>query len=221
MSTDASSWQATEPLGPGRTYTRRRHRHQHRRPGLATTTSTFSTLTPKKRIKASIQPGDGWTVGVGMPVIVHFDRSVTDREAVENALSVTSTARGQQGAWRWQSGTEVQWRPKDYWPSGTKVTVVARLTGVEAAKGVWGTASTSSDFAIGDAMISTVDVAAHTLTVRRNGKVIRTIPVTTGQAGVRDPHRHQGDHQPGDVPPDGRRHRPAPTPRTRTTTTSW
>jgi lipoprotein-anchoring transpeptidase ErfK/SrfK len=181
MSADASSWQLSEPLGSGRRY--RLVATASTTDGqVSSSTSTFSTLTPKKRIKASIQPGDGWTVGVGMPVIVHFDRSVTDREAVEDALSVTSKPAAE-GAWRWQSSSEVQWRPRDYWPSGTKVSVVARLAGIEAAKGVWGTSSTSSDFEIGDAMISTVDVAAHTLTVRRNGKVIRTIPVTTGKPG--------------------------------------
>jgi lipoprotein-anchoring transpeptidase ErfK/SrfK len=181
MSEDALSWQLTQPLGSGRQYTLVATA-SGTDGQVSSTTSTFSTLSPKKRIKASIQPGDGWTVGVGMPVIVHFDRSVINREVVEDALSVTSKP-AVEGAWRWQSKTEVQWRPRDYWPSGTKVSVVARLTGVEAAKGVWGTSTTSSDFAIGDAMISTVDVATHTLTVRRNGKVIRTIPVTTGKRG--------------------------------------
>ena len=33
------------------------------------------------------------------------------------------------------------------------------------------------------AMVSTVDVARHTLTVRRNGKVLRVVPITSGKAG--------------------------------------
>jgi len=181
MASDASSWQATGRLRAGTRYTLV-VTATGPDGGTATTTSVFSTLTPKKRIRATVLPGDGWTVGVGMPVIVHFDRAVTKREAVQDALSVTTTP-AVEGAWRWQSGTEVQWRPKDYWPSGTKVRVAARLSGVEAAKGVWGTTSTSSDFAIGSAMISTVDVSRHTLTVRRNSTVIRTIPVTTGKSG--------------------------------------
>ena len=32
-------------------------------------------------------------------------------------------------------------------------------------------------------MVSTVDVAGHTMTVRKNGKVVRTIPITTGKEG--------------------------------------
>nr|WP_281256920.1 L,D-transpeptidase [Kineococcus xinjiangensis] len=32
-------------------------------------------------------------------------------------------------------------------------------------------------------MVSTVDVDAHTLTVREDGQVVRTIPVTTGKGG--------------------------------------
>src|SRR5699024_7942865 len=98
-------------------------------------------------------------------------------------LSVTSTPKVE-GGWRWFSSSQVQWRPKEYWPSGTKVTVKAALSNVELAPGVWGkkTSSTRS-FQVGSAMISTVDVNKHTLTVRRDGKVIRTIPVTTGKNG--------------------------------------
>jgi lipoprotein-anchoring transpeptidase ErfK/SrfK len=41
----------------------------------------------------------------------------------------------------------------------------------------------TSDFSVGSAMVSTVDVTAHTLTVRRDGRTLRTIPVTTGKSG--------------------------------------
>jgi lipoprotein-anchoring transpeptidase ErfK/SrfK len=38
-------------------------------------------------------------------------------------------------------------------------------------------------FRTGSAMVSTVNVARHTLTVTRNGKTLRVIPVSTGKAG--------------------------------------
>jgi lipoprotein-anchoring transpeptidase ErfK/SrfK len=79
----------------------------------------------------------------------------------------------------------VQWRPRVYWPTHSTVTVTADLAGVEIRPGVWGsTRKRTSNFDVGSAMISTVDVAAHRLTVRRDGKVLRVIPVTTGKAGM-------------------------------------
>ena len=54
---------------------------------------------------------------------------------------------------------------------------------VEAAPGVWGGKAQSSTFQIGSATVSTVDIAAHTLTITRDGAVLRTIPITTGKDG--------------------------------------
>jgi lipoprotein-anchoring transpeptidase ErfK/SrfK len=43
-----------------------------------------------------------------------------------------------------------------------------------------GRRTVTSSFSIGARQISTVDIVKHTLTVTRNGKVIKVIPVTTG-----------------------------------------
>jgi lipoprotein-anchoring transpeptidase ErfK/SrfK len=147
-----------------------------------TATSRFTTLRPASTISAVITPGDDWDVGVGMPVVVTFSRAVKNRDAAQTALSVQSTPQVE-GAWRWMSSTEIQWRPKEYWPSGTKVLVTVATPGVELAPGTWGRRTVTSSFSVGHQQISTVDVAKHTLTVRRDGAVIRTIPVTTGKSG--------------------------------------
>jgi lipoprotein-anchoring transpeptidase ErfK/SrfK len=154
--------------------------------GTATTTSSrFSTLTPKDTGSAWFTPGDGWTVGVGMPAIVNFTKPVAtkNRAKVEKALTVDSSA-DVQGGWRWFSSRQVQWRPKSYWPAHTRVKVTAALAGVELSPGVWGSKKSTTAFTVGSAVISTVDVDAHTLTMRRNGKVVRVIPVTTGKASM-------------------------------------
>jgi lipoprotein-anchoring transpeptidase ErfK/SrfK len=62
--------------------------------------------------------------------------------------------------------------------------VKADLTGVELSSGVWGKKKSSTSFKVGDAVVSTVDVDSHTLVVKKNGKVVRTIPVTTGKASM-------------------------------------
>jgi lipoprotein-anchoring transpeptidase ErfK/SrfK len=149
----------------------------------ATTSAAFSTLKPKKTVYTTVTPSDGWNVGVGMPVVVNFSKSVKNRAAVLKGLTVSSTP-AVEGGWRWFSSQQVQWRPKNYWPSGTKVTVTSALKNVEAAPGVWGKSATrTTNFTVGSSMISTVDVNRHTLTVRKDGKVIRVIPVTTGKNG--------------------------------------
>lgn len=144
-----------------------------------TETSTFSTLKPSSTMGAVMIPGDDWTVGVGMPIVVQFSRTVKNKDAAVKALRVKTTPEVE-GAWRWMSSQAVWWRPKDYWPSGTKVEVTAALDGAELASGVWGRRTYTTKFTVGSAIISTVDVKKHTLTVTKDGKVVRQLPVTTG-----------------------------------------
>jgi Uncharacterized protein conserved in bacteria len=145
-------------------------------------TSFFSTVKPKVTLKTSISPLSGSVVGVGMPIIVRFNKAVTDRAAVERGLVVTSS-KPADGAWSWISSTEVHYRPQHYWPAHDKVTLGVRLRGVQAAKKLWSLENRTITFETPASMVSTVDVARHTLTVRRNGKVARVIPITAGKAG--------------------------------------
>jgi lipoprotein-anchoring transpeptidase ErfK/SrfK len=175
-------WQLIDALKPGMRYTLH-IRAQSSSGATATRTSSFTTLTPKIYNRAILVPGDDWTVGVGMPVVVRFALPVTNKEAAEKALTVTSKP-GVKGAWRWMSATEVQWRPASFWPTGTRVEVTAALGGVELSSRVWGRRTVISSFTVGQAQISTVDVNRHTMTVRRSGTVLRVIPVTTGKPGL-------------------------------------
>ncbi len=175
-------WRNTARLAPSATYTVKVV-GENADGTSRTETSTFSTLRPTSLVAASLQPSDGWVVGVGMPVVVTFSRSVKNRAAVEKGLTVTATP-ATKGAWRWTSSRQVQWRPASFWKTGTKVSVRADLKGVEVSPGAWGKRTRSAHFEVGSSMISTVDIAAHTMTVRRNGKVIRVIPVTTGKPGL-------------------------------------
>jgi lipoprotein-anchoring transpeptidase ErfK/SrfK len=184
LSDDKLSWSSKNNLAPGTKY--KVSVEAAASDGTkSTSTSSFKTLTPKSTANAYIQPGDGWVVGVGMPVVVNFSRSVStkNRDNVEDALTVKTT-KDVEGSWRWISSEQVQWRPKEYWPANTKVKVTSNLAGVELQPGVWGAAKRTSDFNVGSSVISTVDVSGHTLTFRKNGKVIRTIPVTTGKASM-------------------------------------
>jgi lipoprotein-anchoring transpeptidase ErfK/SrfK len=57
------------------------------------------------------------------------------------------------------------------------------LNGVHAGNGLWGDERRDITFHVGDAMVSTVDVSAHRMTITRNGVVLRVVPITTGKAG--------------------------------------
>jgi lipoprotein-anchoring transpeptidase ErfK/SrfK len=121
-------------------------------------------------------------VGIGMPVIVRFDRPVTDKAAIEKHLSVTSTSH-QTGAWHWISDNEVHWRPVHYWKAGSRVTVNADINSVPAGNGIYGELDRQVQFTVGDAHIYKVDAKTDEMRVYSNGRLLRTVPVTTGKPG--------------------------------------
>jgi lipoprotein-anchoring transpeptidase ErfK/SrfK len=181
LSADKLSWQSTSRLQPGETY--RVH-------GLAVDgegkdsvyRSQFSTqaLSLSQQTYPSFFPLPGATVGVGMPAIIKFDVPVTNKASIEKHLDVKSVP-AQPGAFHWVSDQEVHWRPKKYWQAGTKVTVDADIDSVPAGDGVYGQNSRSSTFTVGRSMVSKIDMKSFQMRVFRDGKLIRTIPITTGE----------------------------------------
>ena len=142
--------------------------------------TSFTTLRPRAELRAAIMPLDGETVGVGLPIGVWFSQPVADRAAVERRLQVTSS-KPVTGAWRWFADNEVHYRPKSYWPSGSRVTLRARLAGVDAGRGVWGVADRTIRFRIGERRVSIVDVRTHRMKVVSGGRTLRVLPVSTGR----------------------------------------
>jgi lipoprotein-anchoring transpeptidase ErfK/SrfK len=179
LADDGRSWESTGPLAPATRYrvvadavddagapTRRQ--------------SIFTTLRPRAELRAAVMPLDGETVGVGLPIGVWFNEPVADRAAVERRLEVTSS-KPVTGAWHWFTDTEVHYRPRDYWPSGARVTLKARLAGTDAGDGVWGVADRTIRFRIGERRVSVVDVRAHRMKVVSGGRTLRVMPVSTGR----------------------------------------
>jgi lipoprotein-anchoring transpeptidase ErfK/SrfK len=138
------------------------------------------TLTLDEQTYPSFVPLQGQTVGVGMPVIIRFDVPVTDKASIEKHLKVVSQP-AQVGSFHWISDQEVHWRPRNYWRPGTDVTVDADIAGVPAGNGIYGQTDRKLSFHVGDAMVSKVDMHSDQMRVFRNGKLLRTIPITTGQ----------------------------------------
>ncbi|MGV9556274.1 L,D-transpeptidase [Streptomyces sp. NPDC003401] len=144
--------------------------------------ASFTTLTPENTFVGTFTPEDGSTVGVGMPFSVRFTRGITAPDAVEKAIRIkTVPAVDVQG--HWFGNDRLDFRPETYWKAGTKVTVELGLDGVEGRKGVYGKQSKTVSFTIGRDQVSVVDAKKHTMKVMREGKVVKTLPVTTGKAG--------------------------------------
>jgi lipoprotein-anchoring transpeptidase ErfK/SrfK len=144
--------------------------------------SRFTTreLSLDQQTYPSVAPLAGETVGVGMPVIVNFDVPVTDRASFEQHMTVTSTP-AQVGGWYWLSDQVAHYRPKKYWKAGTQVSVDVDINSVPAGGGIYGQESRQVDFTVGDAHVYKVDMDAHHMEVLSNGKLLRTLPVTTGE----------------------------------------
>ena len=176
----ATAWVAASTEVPNRTY-----RLATVARGLDGTTvrRTLSVRTTASAtvVDTSVAPYGGTTVGVGATIVVTFSQPVTDRAAATAALTV-STSVPVTGAWRWFSPTEVHWRPQAFWPAHTKVSVHDDLLGVQVAPGVWGLRNRDVQFTVGDAHVTTVDVATQTMTVTSNGAMIARYPVSTGRA---------------------------------------
>ncbi|WP_260475488.1 Ig-like domain-containing protein [Streptomyces sp. WAC 06725] len=145
--------------------------------------ATFTTLVPKNTFVGRYVPEDGQTVGVGMPVSVNFTRGITDPERIEQAIKVTAEPAVPIAS-HWFGNDRLDFRPEKYWKPGTKVTLSMDLKGVEGRPGVYGTQTKRISFTIGRSQISTVDVKAKEMSVVRDGKKIKTIPVTAGGPGT-------------------------------------
>jgi lipoprotein-anchoring transpeptidase ErfK/SrfK len=145
----------------------------------ATATSTFTTVTPTTVSTPSIGPLDGMVVGVGMPIRVYFDDPVTDKAAVESHLQVT-TSQPTDGVWSWMNDSEVHFRPSEYWPANTEITLDANLYGVDFGDGIWGEKNRTVSFTVGDRHVSVADAGNHTLTVSDGDAVVQTFPMSAG-----------------------------------------
>ncbi|MFH8992551.1 Ig-like domain-containing protein [Streptomyces sp. NPDC017940] len=144
--------------------------------------STFTTLVPENTFTGQFTPEDGTKVGVGMPFSVRFTRGITAPRAVEKAIRIT-TEPSVPVEGHWFGNDRLDFRPEKYWKPGTKVTVRLDLDGVEGRPGVYGEQAKTIRFEIGRSQVSTVDVKTKKMTVVRDGKVLKKIPVTTGKPG--------------------------------------
>jgi lipoprotein-anchoring transpeptidase ErfK/SrfK len=182
LSGDRSTWTSNGALDLGASY--RLQVEAAGKDGKAVTQSvSFSTLKPSATIGVlELWPGSDVSVGVGQPIRVQFSNYVpaSYRAAVEKACVVT-TSPAVPGAWHWVETDMMDWRPQEYWATGTHVTVALNLAGVRAGQHQYFTKDHSLDFTIRDTDLRLiVDAKKFKATAYQNGKAVRSFPIDTG-----------------------------------------
>jgi lipoprotein-anchoring transpeptidase ErfK/SrfK len=115
----------------------------------------------------TFNPTNGSKAGAAKPIYINFARPIADRALAEQAIHISSVPPVP-GRFYWTSDTQVRWRPQDFWPAGTVVNIDA--------------SGTKSSFTVPEQLVATIDDATHQMTVVRNGKVEKTIPVSMGMS---------------------------------------
>ncbi|WP_203816158.1 L,D-transpeptidase [Paractinoplanes ferrugineus] len=180
---DAKVWKPEKALDYGTKYTVTVNGTAAAGKG-GSTSSTFTTMAkPSKTIRVTSFLGDAQKVGVAMPLIIKFSKSIPEkyRAEVERRMPVTATP-AQEGTWGWISPTEVHYRPKVYWKANSKVFYKVQLAGVPLGGDYYGKSDLTVDLNIGRSFVMTVSNKTKQMTVKQDGKVIKTIPVSLGKS---------------------------------------
>ncbi|MEN4473858.1 L,D-transpeptidase [Mycolicibacterium cosmeticum] len=178
LSPDGVTWATSEPLGYNKQYTLTAEARGLG--GVARNRMTFETASPENLTMPYVMPNEGEVVGIGQPIAIRFDEDIPNRLAAQKAISV-KTSPPVEGAFYWLNNREVRWRPAEYWKPGTKVEVAVNTYGVDLGEGLFGQEDITNRFTIGDQVIATADDSTKTMTVRRNGAVVRTMPISMGK----------------------------------------
>ncbi|MET8718354.1 MULTISPECIES: L,D-transpeptidase [Streptomyces] len=178
ISTDGHSWKPKQQLERGTKYQiAAAAKDADGRPAAAN--AIFTTVSSANSFIGTYTPDNGSTVGVGMPVSFTFDKSISDKKAVQSHITVNSSS-GQQVVGHWFGDRRLDFRPQEYWKAGSKVTMNIDLDGVQGAQGVYGVQKKTVSFTVGRSQVSTVDVNTETMTVVRDGQTLKTMPISAG-----------------------------------------
>ncbi|MGV9243105.1 L,D-transpeptidase [Streptomyces sp. NPDC003710] len=150
--------------------------------------ASFTTVAPAHSFIGNFTPESGSTVGVGMPVSINFDKAITNKAAVQKAVTVTSSS-GQEVVGHWFGANRLDFRPEQYWKEGSTVTMKLNLDGVEGTSGVYGVQQKTVTFRIGRNQVSYVDAKTKQMKVTQDGRTVKTIPIS---AGAPDHTTYQG-----------------------------
>ncbi|MEU9126742.1 Ig-like domain-containing protein [Kitasatospora sp. NPDC048540] len=186
LADDQASWQTTGRLRAGTHYAVQ-VAADNGRGGRGLTTTAFTTLTAQNLLTAQLGPDSSGSgiYGVGQPLTVKLSAPVKDpaaRQEIERSLTVRSEPAAT-GGWYWVDDQNLHFRPQEYWPANAKVQLTFDAAGVRIADGLYGGDPSSLSLRTGDRVEALVDAGSHQMTFKRNGELVKTLPVTTGKPG--------------------------------------
>ena len=189
LSPDETSWTADAPLAFNTTYamdvilTDQAGRE-------TTRTQSFETVKPANEANAFMYPQNAAVVGVGQPIEINFSEPVINKDAVEQAITISSTS-GQTGAFHWITDNKVRYRPEAFWAPNSAITVDMRLFGVDFGNGMIGNFNETRTFNTHNTRLAVVDNTTKTMQVFIDGQLARTFPVTLGEPTWPSPSGYQ------------------------------
>ncbi|MDF3288540.1 L,D-transpeptidase [Streptomyces silvisoli] len=183
LGADRTRWHSTSPFAAGAHYTVRVST-ENANGAQGRQSIAFDTRPARDTLGVKLGPDSG-DYGVGQPITAELSQPVKDpaaRVVVESALHVSSVP-AVTGAWHWVDDRTLHYRPREFWPTDARINVTSTLLGARIQGQLYGGEAKPVTLHTGDQVIAVTDAAAHHLTLSRNGKVQRVIPVTTGKPG--------------------------------------
>ncbi|RLY92257.1 L,D-transpeptidase [Kocuria tytonicola] len=176
LSEDKREWRTSEPLEFHETYTveHTARNGDEERSGR----SVFSTVDAAHEADVSLNVQDGQTYGVWQVVEFEFSEPVTDKDAVEKAVTVDGAH--EKGQFRWYSDQKLRFRPEKPWTPDSTVKVSANILGTHLGNGMIGNGNKTVSFKTGPEQRAYVDDTTKTLVAYVDGKETGRWPVTLG-----------------------------------------
>jgi lipoprotein-anchoring transpeptidase ErfK/SrfK len=87
------------------------------------------------------------------------------------------------GSWSWLSDRAVHYRPEQYWPARTHVTVDVDVYGLDVGAGVHGQASKHVEFDVGPKRVAVVDATELVLRLYVDDQLVKEMPTSLGKRG--------------------------------------
>lgn len=131
-------------------------------------------------------------LGVGTLPRLTFSRSIAQKKVVETHLKVkaidgSGVSRDVAGSWGWLDDRTVVFRPADFWPGNSTITITSTLDGAVLGKSSSGTLvgapSLRKDYSFrtGRSFIARVDGKKHKMNIFIDGVKVKTFGVSLGQ----------------------------------------
>lgn len=185
MRPDGSAWVPQTPLSYETTYTATATALDEFEVPTTAQTSFTTMSSPPNRVWASLWNGSEYHYGQATPIMVDFSRDFSvpeeERANVEKRLFVESDPP-QPGAWHWFSGNHLEYRPKEFWQPGTVIDVRIALGGLPLGGDLYGEQDITGTIHIdSDARIVEVDNESKTMTAKKNGETVKSMPISLGK----------------------------------------